>query len=100
MRGAYDQAFVPLALSTFYQLSRDVQVRAELDSLMAFIDRDLQSPHGGFVEGIPATLPRRQNLQMHLFEAMIATFDATGDPAFQNRARELYSLFVAKLYDP
>jgi mannose-6-phosphate isomerase len=99
MRDAYDQAFVLLALSTLYQLSRDAQVRAELDSLIVFIDRDLRSPHGGFVEGVPATLPRRQNPQMHLFEAMIATFDATGDAAFQNRAGELYGLFVANLYD-
>jgi mannose/cellobiose epimerase-like protein (N-acyl-D-glucosamine 2-epimerase family) len=100
MRDAYDQAFVLLALSTVYQLSRDAQVRAELDSLMAFIDGDLRSPHGGFVEGVPATLPRRQNPQMHLFEAMIAAFDATGDPAFQDRAGALYGLFVTNLYDP
>jgi mannose/cellobiose epimerase-like protein (N-acyl-D-glucosamine 2-epimerase family) len=100
MRDAYDHAFVLLALSTLYQLTRDAQVRAELDSLVAFIDRDLRSPHGGFIEGIPATLPRRQNPQMHLFEAMIATFDATGEPAFQNRAGDLYRLFVASLYDP
>ena len=100
LRDAYDQAFVLLALSTVYQLSRDAQVRAELDSLMAFIDGDLRSPHGGFVEGVPATLPRRQNPQMHLFEAMIAAFDATGDPAFQDRAGALYGLFVTNLYDP
>jgi mannose/cellobiose epimerase-like protein (N-acyl-D-glucosamine 2-epimerase family) len=100
MRDTYDQAFVLLALSTVYQLSGDAQVRAELNSLVAFIDRDLRSLHGGFVEGVPATLPRRQNPQMHLFEAMIATFDATGDPAFQNRAGDLYGLFVANLYDP
>jgi mannose/cellobiose epimerase-like protein (N-acyl-D-glucosamine 2-epimerase family) len=44
-RDTYDQAFVLLALSTVYQLGRDAQVRAELDSLVAFIDRDLRSPH-------------------------------------------------------
>jgi mannose/cellobiose epimerase-like protein (N-acyl-D-glucosamine 2-epimerase family) len=100
MRDAYDHAFVLLALSALYQLTRDAQVRAEVDSLIVFIDRDLRSQHGGFIEGIPATSPRRQNPQMHLFEAMIATFDATGEPAFQNRAGDLYSLFVASLCDP
>lgn len=69
-------------------------------SLLTFLDTGLRSPHGGFIEAIPATLPRRQNPQMHLLEAMIAAFDATGDPAFQNRAGELYGLFVANLYDP
>jgi mannose-6-phosphate isomerase len=100
LRDTYDHAFVLLALSTLYQLSNDAQVRDEISSLLAFFDRDLRSPHGGFIEGIPATMPRRQNPQMHMFEAMIATFDATHDPAFQNRAGELYSLFVANWYDP
>jgi mannose/cellobiose epimerase-like protein (N-acyl-D-glucosamine 2-epimerase family) len=100
MRDSYDHAFVLLALSTVFQLSEDAQVRNEIESLLAFIDRDLRSPNGGFIEGIPATMPRRQNPQMHLFEAMIATFDATSDPVFQNRAGELYGLFVANLYDP
>src|SRR5713226_4075152 len=100
MRDSYDHAFVLLALSSVFQLSEDAQVRNEIESLLAFIDRDLRSPNGGFIEGIPATMPRRQNPQMHLFEAMIATFDATSDPVFQNRAGELYSLFVANLYDP
>ena len=100
LRDAYDHAFVLLALSTVYRLSLDAQVRAELDSLAAFIDHGHRSPHGGFIEGIPATLPRRQNPQMHLFEAMIATFDATGDPVYQNRAGDLFGLFVANLYDP
>ena len=45
------------------------------------------------------TLPRRQNPQMHLFEALIATFDATHDTVFQNRAGNFFGLFVANLYD-
>jgi mannose-6-phosphate isomerase len=99
MRDAYDHAFVLLALSTVFELNQDAQVRAEIESLLVFLDRDLRSPQGGFVEGIPPTLPRRQNPQMHLFEAMIATFDALGGPAYQTLARELYDLFIAKLYD-
>src|SRR5882762_143070 len=99
-RDSYDHAFVLLALSTIYQLTGDAQVREEISSLLAFFDRYLRSLHGGFIEGIPATLPRRQNPQMHMFEAMIATFDATRDPVFQNRAGDLYGLFVANWYDP
>jgi mannose/cellobiose epimerase-like protein (N-acyl-D-glucosamine 2-epimerase family) len=99
-RDTYDHAFVLLALSTVYRIDNDAQVRGELESLMAFIDRGLRSPHGGFIEGIPATLPRRQNPQMHLFEAMITAFDATGDPVYQSRAGELFGLFLANLYDP
>ncbi|KIZ45456.1 MULTISPECIES: AGE family epimerase/isomerase [Rhodopseudomonas] len=99
LRDCYDHAFVLLALSSVYALDQDAQVRAEMDALLDFLDRDLRSPHGGFVEGVPASMPRRQNPQMHLFEAMIAAFDATKDSTFQERAGELFGLFVANLYD-
>jgi mannose-6-phosphate isomerase len=59
----------------------------------------MRSEHGGFLEGLPTKLPRRQNPHMHLFEAMIAAFDATNDPAFQTRAGELFTLFAANFYD-
>jgi mannose/cellobiose epimerase-like protein (N-acyl-D-glucosamine 2-epimerase family) len=99
LRDTYDHAFVLLALATTYELSGDARIREEMDSLVAFLDSGLRSPHGGFIEGIPATLPRRQNPQMHLLEAMIAAFDATHDPAYQQRAGDLFGLFVSSLYD-
>jgi mannose/cellobiose epimerase-like protein (N-acyl-D-glucosamine 2-epimerase family) len=99
-RDTYDHAFVLLALATVYQLTNDAQIRQEIVSLTGFLDGSLRSPHGGFIEGIPAILPRRQNPQMHLFEAMIATFDATRDQVYQSRAGDLFGLFVANLYDP
>lgn len=98
-RDTYDHAFVLLALATVYSLDRDAQVRSEIDAALSFVDTRLRSPHGGFAEGFPATLPRRQNPQMHLFEAMIALFDATHDLVFQQRAGDFYGLFVANLYD-
>jgi len=98
-RDTYDHAFVLLALATVYALDRDAQVRAEIDSLLSCMDSQLRSPHGGFLEGLPPSLPRRQNPQMHLFEAMIAAFDATHALAFQNRAGDFYALFLANLYD-
>jgi mannose/cellobiose epimerase-like protein (N-acyl-D-glucosamine 2-epimerase family) len=100
LRDTYDHAFILLALSAVYQLTGDAQVRGEIGSLSGFLNADLRSPHGGFAEGIPPTLPRRQNPQMHLFEAMIAAFDATRDPVYQQGAGELFGLFVANLYDP
>jgi len=90
---------VLLALASVYALDRDAQVRAEIDALLWFLDAHLRSPHGGFLEGLPASMPRRQNPHMHLFEAMIATFDATHEPVFQNRAGDIFALFVANLYD-
>jgi mannose-6-phosphate isomerase len=98
-RDTYDHAFVLLALANVYALDRDAQVRAEIDALLSFLDTQLRSLHGGFLEGWPASMPRRQNPQMHLFEAMIAAFDVTHDTVFQNRAGDVFALFLANLYD-
>lgn len=98
-RDTYDHAFVLLALAAVFQLDHDAQVRTEIDTVLEFLDGDLKSVHGGYLEGIPAALPRRQNPHMHLFEAMIALFDATHDVAFQNRAGQLFSLFLAHFFD-
>lgn len=98
-RDTYDHAFVLLALANVFQLTQDAQVRAEIDTTLRFLDQRLRSPHGGFIEGLPPTMPRRQNPQMHLFESMIALFDATGDQVFQNRAGDFFGLFVGNLFD-
>ena len=99
LRDTYDHAFVLLALASVYALDRDAQIRAEIDALCHFLETQLRSPHGGFLEGLPASMPRRQNPHMHLFEAMIAAFDATHDTVFQNRAGDFFALFLANLYD-
>jgi mannose/cellobiose epimerase-like protein (N-acyl-D-glucosamine 2-epimerase family) len=99
LRDSYDHAFVLLALATVYALDRDAQVRAEIDHLLAFLDERLRSSNGGVLEGWPASMPRRQNPQMHFFESMIAAFDATHDVMFQNRAGDFFALFLGSLYD-
>jgi mannose-6-phosphate isomerase len=98
-RDTYDHAFVLLALAAVYQFSHDAQVGAEIDSILGFLDTALRSSDGGYLEGMPPTLPRRQNPHMHLFEAMIALFDATHDAGFQGRAGEFFSLLLAHFYD-
>jgi mannose/cellobiose epimerase-like protein (N-acyl-D-glucosamine 2-epimerase family) len=99
LRDTYDHAFVLLALTSAYALDRDAQILREINAVCAFLESQLRSPHGGFVEGLPASLPRRQNPHMHLFESMIAAFDVTLDPVFQNRAGDLFALFLTNLYD-
>jgi mannose/cellobiose epimerase-like protein (N-acyl-D-glucosamine 2-epimerase family) len=99
LRDTYDHAFVLLALASVYALDRDAQIRVEIDALLSFLDAQLRSPNGGFLEGQPSSMPRRQNPHMHLFEAMIAAFDATHDMVFQQRAGDLFALFLANLYD-
>jgi mannose/cellobiose epimerase-like protein (N-acyl-D-glucosamine 2-epimerase family) len=69
-------------------------------TLIAFLESDLRSTHGGFIKAIPSILPRRQNPHMHPFKAIIATFDATGDLAYQSRVGQSFLRFVANLCDP
>src|SRR5580693_2582944 len=52
LRDTYDHAFVLLALANVYALDRDAQIRAEIDVLLSFLDIQLRSPHGGFLEGL------------------------------------------------
>ena len=99
LRDSYDHAFVLLALATVFALTKDAQVRSEIDRVLRFVDKDLRSPHGGVIEGLPPSLPRRQNPQMHMFEAMIALYEATGEPQFQNRAGDFFGLFAANFFD-
>src|SRR3954447_2892941 len=54
-RDTYDHAFVLLALANVYALDRDAQVRSEIDALCGYLDAELRSSHGGFLEGSPAS---------------------------------------------
>jgi mannose-6-phosphate isomerase len=98
LRDTYDHAFILLALATTYHLTGDASIRNEIISLTSFIDHDLRSEQYGMIEGIPAKLPRRQNPHMHMLEAMIATFDATADSTYRDRADDLFRLFTTRLY--
>ncbi len=83
LRETYDHAFVLLALSALYQLHQDLRVKNHQGiDLGADFDGGLRSPDNGYAEGIPASL-LRHNPQMHVFETLIARFDATYDQTFQ-----------------
>ena len=97
-RDAYDHAFVLFALATVYTLDQDAQIRAEIDALLAFLDGHLRSPHGGVHEGLPVSLPRRQNPHMHLFEALLNLWMNTREPRYLERAGRMFvrALFTGR----
>jgi mannose/cellobiose epimerase-like protein (N-acyl-D-glucosamine 2-epimerase family) len=76
LRDAYDHAFAVLALSWLDRVSDDPAVGRALEQTLAFVDAHLTAPDGslleGWLEGEASPLPRRQNPQMHWFEAMLA----------------------------
>lgn len=98
---AYDQAFALLALAAVYRMNGDAQVRALIDAELAFIDETLAEPDTGLLfEGAPPSLPRRQNPQMHAFEAFSALFEATGDAAFLKRADTIADHLARRMVSP
>ena len=99
LRDTYDHAFVLLALAWLFHASGDAQVRALIDEVLAFIDAHLTAPDGSYFEGIPRSLPRRQNPHMHAFEAMLALHERAGHPDAMARAGRLLALFETRFID-
>ena len=100
LRDTYDHAFVLLALSWTARASGDAQMRALIDEVLGFLDEHLAARDGSFQEGVPSSLPRRQNPHMHLFEAMLALHETLGHPEALPRAARLKALFEQRLFDP
>ncbi len=98
-RDLYDHAFVLLALAAAAGVVGTERLRPQALALMAFIDAAFVHPAGGYLESVPASLPRRQNPHMHLLEALLAAHEAFGDAVFAQRARSLLALFRSRLLD-
>lgn len=99
-RDLYDHAFILLALATLHSITGDADYIALADETLAFLDTDMVSADGGYIESIGgAQLPRRQNPHMHLFEALIALYDATGREDYLIRLKSLFDLFENVFYD-
>nr|WP_263619074.1 AGE family epimerase/isomerase [Ruegeria profundi] len=88
----YDLSFVLLAASAM--VAAGFGIEAEL----AFLERrlaELKAPRGWF-ETPSRAFPRLQNSHMHLFEASVELFAATGAPVWQEAADECLELFHEK----
>jgi mannose-6-phosphate isomerase len=104
-RDTYGHAFALLALASFYAASGDREVLARADETLDHLNRHLRDErHGGFLEGAasdwaPQRGPRRQNPHMHLFEALLALLEVTGDARYRTLADELLTLLRAHFID-
>jgi mannose/cellobiose epimerase-like protein (N-acyl-D-glucosamine 2-epimerase family) len=65
--------------------------------VLGFVDAEMTAADGSLLEGVPPSLPRRQNPQMHWYEAMLALLEA-GVPGAGARATRHRALFEARLY--
>jgi mannose/cellobiose epimerase-like protein (N-acyl-D-glucosamine 2-epimerase family) len=102
-RDSYDHAFVALALAWLKRATGEARVTAALDRTLAFIDADLTDPSGALYEDDLRSQPRRQNPQMHWFEAVLALGSAErvakGLALFQSRFFDRKTGMVGEYYD-
>ena len=97
-RDLYDQAFLLLACSARIRAGCQ-RAQTIANNTISFLDRDLASPHGGWLESDAGELPRRQNPHMHLFEAFMALYQATNENIWKERAAQIADLFSRHFYD-
>lgn len=97
-RAAYEQAFAVLALAWYHRASGDGRALEWVERTLAFIDRAL-ADGTGYRPSVVDSSHRLQNPHMHLFEAMLALHQATGEPAHLARAGRLAALLVDRLVD-
>ena len=94
----YDHAFALLACARLFGLTAQPDYLRKADRVLCYVESQ-QHPAGGFSEGSISPLPRRQNPHMHLLEASLALFEASGDAAHLALAREVMALFEAHVLD-
>jgi mannose/cellobiose epimerase-like protein (N-acyl-D-glucosamine 2-epimerase family) len=95
----YDHAFFLLANAWCFRAFNETGYLQEADKLIAHLDTRFGSAVGGWIEGDYAYACRRQNPHMHLFEAFLALYDATGSAKYLARVGELFALFQSHFFD-
>lgn len=98
-RDTYAQAFLMLASSWHYRAFNDEQGLQFLHQTTHFLNTHLKADNAGWREGIPARLPRRQNPHMHLFEALLAAYEATSDVQYLELASNVFAMFEDIFFD-
>ena len=99
-RDLYTQSFYLLALAWRYRVTGDSAWLEAADRHIAFLEGEMASPFGGYIESLSAHLPRRQNPHMHLFEAFLALHQVSGQTKYLNLAQRMFDLFEAHFFDP
>ncbi|MBO1327015.1 AGE family epimerase/isomerase [Acetobacter suratthaniensis] len=98
----YDLAFVVFALAWYARLDRaDGQAITLARETLRWIEAAMPRPDGGFVNCLPDDgAAWQQNPHMHLFEAVLALYDTTGQTDDLTLAHRLHALFSTRFFDP
>ena len=98
-RDTYTLTFLLLAMAWRYRAFGDSSALKIAGQTLAFMDGHLAANNGGYLEAQPGELPRRQNPHMHLFEALMALYEATGNSDYLDRAGAVLTLFEQHFFD-
>lgn len=100
-RDFYTQSFALFGLAWAYKLEPQPRFLSAALATLRVLDQHFASPTGGYHSAAPAAAGRReQNPHMHLFEAMLAWFEASGRESFLARAQELYGMMAGRFFQP
>jgi mannose/cellobiose epimerase-like protein (N-acyl-D-glucosamine 2-epimerase family) len=95
----YDHAFALFAFAWFHKASKDRTARDWMHRTLDFVETHMRQPGGeGFLHELPPKGWRQQNPHMHLTEAALAAFEATGEQRFAALATELTDLFETRFF--
>jgi mannose/cellobiose epimerase-like protein (N-acyl-D-glucosamine 2-epimerase family) len=97
-RDTYDQSFLLFGLAACVRAGLP-DARAIGEETWRFVDGLRDGRAGGYLEGQPALLPRRSNPHMHLLEAALAWFEATGEGHHLERADAIGDLLARHFLD-
>jgi len=102
-KGLYGHAFALFALAHLFRVTQAAPWRDAALKAWQQIEGGMADPTGGFhIQTARNFVPgqrglRSQNALMHLFEALLALLEATGDPAARRGARRLGDYVVDQL---
>jgi mannose/cellobiose epimerase-like protein (N-acyl-D-glucosamine 2-epimerase family) len=101
-RDLYTHAFVLYMLAWLYRLGGDASILRLADDTLLDIDRIFSSgDEVGYLSKVPGRKDlREQNPHMHLFEALLALAEASGEERYLARANSFVRLFDRALADP
>ncbi|WP_413738205.1 AGE family epimerase/isomerase [Sodalis sp. RH21] len=95
----YEQAFALLAYSALYQMSGDAAFRLKAQRLHDWMKRHLALAEGGYALNTQRPPLLSQNPNMHLFEACLNWWRATGDSRWEQESHHLYQLFMRRFFN-
>jgi mannose/cellobiose epimerase-like protein (N-acyl-D-glucosamine 2-epimerase family) len=107
-KDSYDHAFMLLAMAWLYRAGGDVGVLQRARETLVALDAQLGLTRDGRFDGYgehdvapgaTLPLPRRQNPHMHLLEALLALYEASGEPLWLQRADQVFGLFERHFLD-